>query len=152
MNGSILLIPIIAIVLGLGTGMLSIFLNYRKRKDMFALYHQERMAAIEKGIELPPLPTDFFHDDGPSRRSSHGTLLGGLVLVFTGLALYLALHFTVSRTDAGGDVALYALIPAGIGAACLVYYFTVGRKVAAAMEEERKARMSDAAQLRNRPA
>ena len=72
--------------------------------------------------------------------------------VYKRQALYLALHFTVSRTDAGGDVALYALIPAGIGAACLVYYFTVGRKVAAAMEEERKARMSDAAQLRNRPA
>lgn len=140
-------VPIIAIVMVFGTGMLSIYLNYRKRKDMFALYHQERMAAIEKGIELPPLPEDFFHEEPSrrSRRSSHGTLLTGLILVFTGLTLYLALHFTVSPTDAGGNVALYALIPCGIGAACLLYYFIVGRKAAIAMEEERKARLADAA-------
>jgi hypothetical protein len=139
-----LLIPIIAIVMVFGTGMLAIYVNYRKRKDMFALYHQERMAAIEKGIELPPLPEDFFHEDGrrgrSPRRAGHGALLFGLILLFAGLALYLALHFTVPHTDNGGDVALYALIPAGMGAACLIYYFAVGRKVAAAIEAERQAR------------
>ena len=147
----IILIPIVAIVMGIGAGMLNLFLDYRKRKDMFALYHQERMAALEKGIELPPLPEDFFHEE-PPRRAPHGTLLTGLILVFAGLALYLAVHFTVSRTDTGGDVALYAFVLCGIGAACLLYYFTVGRKVAAAMEEERKARLADAARGRNPPA
>ena len=133
--------------------MLGIFLNYKKRKDMFALYHQERMAAIDKGIELPPLPEDFFRADGdPSRRSPHRALLVGLVLVFIGLTLYLALHFTQTRTDAGGDVALYALIPAGCGAAYLIYYFTVGRKLAVAMEEERKARLAESAPAQTPPA
>jgi hypothetical protein len=146
-----LFIPIIAIVMVFGTGMLAIFLNYRKRKDMFALYHQERMAAIEKGIELPPLPEDFFHENGrPHRRSPHKTLLSGLVMVFVGLALYLALHFTVPRTDGGGDPALYALIPLGIGVACLIYYFTVGRKLAAAMEQEQKAKQVEAARVQNK--
>ncbi len=146
-------IPIIAIVMGIGIGMLTVYLNYRKRKEMFALYHQERMAAIEKGIEQPPLPEDFFHEDGkPSRRSSHGTLLGGLILVFVGLTLYLALHFTGTRTDEGGDAGLFALIPAGIGVACLIYYFTVGRKLAAAMEEDRKTRLAEASRARNLPA
>jgi hypothetical protein len=145
-----LLIPILAIVMGLGTGMLSIYLNYKKRRDMFALYHQERMAAIEKGTELPPLPEDFFHEDGgPSRRSPHRALLIGLILVFIGLTLYLALHFTGTRTDAGSDAAPYALIPAGIGAAYLIYYFTVGRKFAAEMEEARKARLAEAAKVQN---
>ncbi|MGO8764619.1 MAG: hypothetical protein ACLQSR_05715 [Limisphaerales bacterium] len=148
------LIPIVAIVMGIGIGMLSIYLTYRKRKEMFALYHQERMAAIEKGIELPPLPEDFFRENGgrPHRRSPHRTLLYGLVLVFIGLTSYLALHFTVPRTEAGGDPALYALIPGGIGAACLIYYFTVGRRLAAEMEEERKARLAEAARARNLPA
>ena len=148
-------IPIVAIVMGIGCGMLQIFLHYRKRKDMFALYHQERMAAIEKGIDLPSLPEDFFQEtDGRSRRrhSPHGTLLGGLILVFIGLTLYLALHFGGVRTDGGGDAGLFALIPAGIGAACLIYYFTVGRKLAAAQEEERKARLAELAQGRNPPA
>lgn len=145
------LIPIVAIVMVFGTGMLSIYLNFRKRRDMFALYHQERMAAIEKGVELPPLPEDFFHEDGgkPRRRARHGTLLGGLILAFLGLALYIALHFTVPRTDGGGDVALYALIPTGIGIACLIYYFAVGRKIALAIDAERKPDLADAAPPRN---
>ena len=147
----IILIPIVAIVMVFGTGMLNLFLNYRRRRDMFALYHQERMAALEKGIELPPLPEDFFHE-APSRRSPHGTLLTGLILVFAGLTSYLALHFTVSPTDAGGDAALYALIPCGIGAAFLLYYFIVGRKAATAMEEERKARLADESRAKNPPA
>jgi hypothetical protein len=146
-----LMIPIVAIVMIFGTGMLHIYLNYRKRRDMFALYHQERMAAIEKGIELPPLPEDFFHEESngakPARRAGHGTLLSGLILLFIGLTLYLALYFTVPQGDV--NVALYALIPAGIGAAFLIYYFAVGRKVVAALETERQARLAEAARGRN---
>ena len=145
-------IPIIAIVMGLGTGMLSLYLSYRKRKDMFLLYHQERMAAIEKGIDLPPMPEDFFHETGqPSRRSPHRAFLLGLILLSVGLTLYLALHFTGTHTDNGSDAGLYALIPAGIGAAYLIYYFTVGRKLAAVMEEERKSKLAQPTQTRNTP-
>ncbi len=132
-----MLIPIIAIVMGIGIGMLSIMLNYRKRKEMFALYHQERMAAIEKGIELPPLPEAFFCEDS-NPRSPHGTLLGGLVLVFIGVALLIALYFVVSPR-----IALFALIPLGIGLALLIYYFAVGRKEALAIEADRKARAAE---------
>ena len=96
-----MMIPIIAIVMIFGTGMLAIYFNYRKRRDMFALYHQERMAAIEKGIELPPLPEDFFREDGkggkPARRGGHGTLLFGLILLIAGLTLYIALHHTLKQ-------------------------------------------------------
>jgi len=142
-----LFIPIIAIVMVFGTGMLGMYMRYRKHKEMFALYHQERMAAIEKGIDLPALPEDFFREtDRRQRRlTSHGTLLGGLVLVFIGLTLYLAIHYSGVRTDEGGDAGLFALIPAGIGAACLIYYFTVGRKLALALDEERKARLAELA-------
>ncbi len=146
-------IPIIAIILGLGTGMLAMYLNYQRRKDMFALYHQQRMAAIEKGIELPPLPDNLFLENGRHfERSPHRTLLIGLILLFIGLTLYPALHFSGVRTDEGGDAALFALIPAGIGVAYLIYYFTVGRKLAAAMEAEQRASQSEAARLRNPPA
>jgi hypothetical protein len=148
-----LLIPIIAIVLGLGTGMLAIYLNYQRRKDMFALYHQQRMAAIEKGIELPPLPENLFHENGRHfQRSPHRALLIGLILLFIGLTLYPALHFSGVRTDEGGDAALFALIPAGMGMAYLIYYFTVGRKLALDMEAEQKASQAEAARLRNPPA
>lgn len=139
----VFLIPIVAIVMGLGTGMLAMYLNYLKRKEMFALYHQQRMAAIEKGIDLPSLPEDFFREDiQPFRRSPHRSLLRGLVLVFIGLTLYPALYFTGVHNDNNGDVALYALIPIGIGCAHLIYYFAVGRKLASAVEDERKEKLA----------
>jgi Domain of unknown function (DUF6249) len=146
----VFMVPIIAIVMGLGIGMLNIYLNYRKRKEMFALYHQERMAAIEKGIELPPLPEDFFHEDcKPSRISPHRTLLSGLILTFIGLTLYIALHVSVPHSESSGDPSSFALIPGGIGVACLIYYFTVGRKLAFIAEEERKARLAEKNRTRN---
>jgi hypothetical protein len=138
-----LLVPIIAILVGVGIATFRIYLNYRNRKEMFAMYHQERMAALDKGIELPPLPEDFFHDDGarPRRRSPHRTLLAGLVMLFIGLTLYLALYMTTQPTNSGGNVALFALIPVGIGLALLIYYFTVGRRLAEDMEAEQIARI-----------
>jgi hypothetical protein len=68
-------------------------------------------------------------------------------MLFIGLTLYPAIHFTEAHTDGGGDPAMFGLIPAGIGVAYLIYYFAVGRKIAAAMEEERKARLAAEAQV-----
>ena len=50
------MIPVITIVLGIAIGMLAIYLSHRKRRELFAHYHQERMAAIEKGVDCPPWP------------------------------------------------------------------------------------------------
>ena len=43
------MIPIVAIVMGVGIGMLSLFLDYRKKREMFALHHKERLAADRQG-------------------------------------------------------------------------------------------------------
>jgi hypothetical protein len=133
-----LLIPIIAIVMGIGTGIITLYLNYRKRREMFALYHQERMAAIEKGIELPPLPDEFFSDNCKPR-SPHGRLLTGLIWSFIGLSWMIAFYLKPTRGMDGA--AIYGLIPATIGLAYLVYYFAVGKKEAEQLEAERKARL-----------
>src|SRR5262249_44042120 len=141
----VFVVPIVAIVMVFGTGMMGIYFKYRQRKELFALYHQERMAAIEKGVELPPLPEDFFQDrfgrafrgsspDGwpLRRRSPHRTLLGGLIWLFSGAALFVSLQLMNIRLNDSSDgtsvpLSPVALIPAGIGLACLIYYFTVGR-------------------------
>jgi Domain of unknown function (DUF6249) len=127
-----MLIPIIAIVMGIGIGMLAVFLNYRKRVQMFELFHKERLAAIDKGIELAPIPEEFFSDNGKPA-SPHGTLLAGLIFTFTGLGLFLTLHAYHP------DAALYALIPVSFGLAFLIFYFTVGKKQAEAIEARRQA-------------
>jgi len=117
-----LMIPIISIILGIGCGMFALYLNYQKRKSMFTLYHQERMAALEKGVDLPPLPDALFsEEDRPANPRRH--LLKGLAWLFTGLGLGIALFFTVA-----GDWALFCLVPVGLGTAHLIYYFVEGRR------------------------
>jgi hypothetical protein len=135
-------IPITAIVMGIAAGIVGMITDARKRERMFALYHQERMAAIEKGMELPPLPEEFFYNG--KQKSPHHRLLMGLILLFLGGVLFLALY-----VNQGIGTALYALIPAGIGVAMLIYYFAIGKKQAETMEEERKAKQAEASRGRS---
>ena len=128
-----LLIPIISIIMGIGIGMLAIYLGYRKRKELFDLYHQERMAAIEKGIECPPWPDRLLGDeDAPPSPRRH--LLKGLVWLFIGLAGTVAVYATFDLRHA-----LFGLIPIGIGLAHLIYYFVEGKREAEAAEQASSA-------------
>ena len=104
---------------------------------MFALYHQERMAAIERGIELPPFPAGIISEDsGGSRpRSPHSDFGWGLFWLLGGLALLIAMYFNNK-----GSESLYALIPIAIGLHYLIYYYVVGKKEARALEAEQKQR------------
>jgi len=132
-----LLIPITGIVMGVGLGMLGMYLEYRKRKEIYTLYHQERMAAIDKGLELPPLPEAFF-TDSTRPRSPRGQLLKGLIWLFTGSAVTMALF-----ANAFGAQALYGLIFVALGAAYLVNYFAVGKRQAEMMEAAEKAKLAE---------
>ena len=49
-------IPIIAIVMSLAIPIVFAIVDYRRRRDIVEAHHKERMAAIERGMELPPLP------------------------------------------------------------------------------------------------
>ena len=122
------MIPVISINMGTGIAMLAIYLGYRKRRDLCQHYHQERMAAIEKGIECPPWPDRLLADEN-TPHSPRRHLLKGLVWLFIGLGGMVAVYVAV-----GHDQALWGLIPAGIGLAHLIYYFVEGRKEAEAAE------------------
>lgn len=120
----VFVIPIVAIVMGIGIAMLAVVVDYRKKRDMFALHHKERMAAIEKGMELPPLPPQFF-EDGRRRRMRHpsDSLRRGLVLLFIGIAV------TVAMYQSAPDAYLWGLVPGAVGVAFLLYYAIAGRKI-----------------------
>jgi len=135
-----LLIPIISIVMGCGIPIVWIVTDYRKRKAMFALHHQERMAAIEKGIELPPLPIGLLSEDfGSSKpRSPHSDFGWGLFWLLGGVALLIATYFN----DKGAE-SLYSLVPIAIGVHYLIYYAVVGKKEALAIEAEQKAKAAE---------
>lgn len=126
-----LAIGFVAVIMGCGIPIVAIYLEYRKRKDIFVLYHQERMAAIEKGIELPPLPEGYAEgvtgEDGKASkpRSPASGFGAGMIWLLTGLALMVALYF-----NGKGAVTLYGMIPVALGLAYLINYFAITKKAA----------------------
>ena len=116
-----LLIPLAGIVVPLSIPIVWIVLNYRKRRRLMELYHTERMAAIERGMDLPPLPLELL--DGRTRRR-RSSLLPGLVWFFIGLAV--SAGWLISGFDDDLPV-IGGLIPLGIGLAYLIYYYVEGR-------------------------
>lgn len=116
-----LAIPIIAIVMGIGIGMLSVYLDYRKKRDIFELHHKERMAAIEKGMEVPPLPPEFFRDARGNCQPGD-RLRRGLVMLFVGVAV------TIALTQVAERYALWGLVPIAVGLANLLAYFINSRR------------------------
>ena len=119
------LVAVVAIAFAFGMP-LSIVLTYlivtyRKRLKLMELHHAERMAAIERGMELPPLPIEML--EGGRRRRRSTSLLPGLVWFFIGVAILIALQ---SIAD---EEAMIGLVPTGVGLAYLIYYFAEGRKI-----------------------
>jgi hypothetical protein len=112
-----LLIPIFGIVFGVGVAIVAIIAGHREKLKRAEHRHRERIAALEKGIELPPEP-DF---DLEHKRAS--SLKSGVMGLLIGIVLYFAL-----REVADEDVALFGLIPAAVGIANLVSYFVESRK------------------------
>jgi len=125
------IIPIFGILFGIGGPVTVVIvwftLNYHKRRKLMELHHTERMAAIERGMEIPPLPIELI--DGrsvPKRRRT--ALLPGLVWFFVGLAVVVGSLVG----DVDGEIPVFlGLIPLGIGLAYLIYYFVEGRNVEA---------------------
>ncbi|MFZ5542007.1 MAG: DUF6249 domain-containing protein [Pseudomonadota bacterium] len=113
------MIPLVAIVMGIGIGMLALWIDYRKKREIFELHHRERMLAIERGMEVPPLPDNLFGSEGGSERRRRTTLHTGLVwlLVAVGIAIALAVNV-------GPGAAAWALIPGAVGLADIIFYLT----------------------------
>ncbi len=116
-------IPIVAIIMSLSIPIVFAVIDYRRRRDIVEAHHKERMAAIERGMELPPLPETFFRSFNYDRKPRH--LLTGMIWTFVGAGLFVALQEVASR-----DVAWFALMPIGVGLALLIYYVVEGRKQA----------------------
>lgn len=127
-----MLIPIVAIVMGVGLGMLALYLTHKRRE----MYHKERLAAIEKGVELPP---EAFFEGQLAAKSPRVYLLRGLVWLFVGVATVVFM-FALSKTIPGEGppqgVAFMGLIPVAIGLAYLIFYFIEGKK----MKEEKETK------------
>src|SRR2546425_12700155 len=83
-----LLIPIISVTVSLGALIVWIVVWYRRRLREIDCHHRERMAAIEKGLELPPEALPQPEQMPPLSRY----LLRGLICLGIGLALTFDVH------------------------------------------------------------
>jgi Domain of unknown function (DUF6249) len=110
-----LCIPIIAVVLGMSLAMQRSWLDYKKKKEVFELHHRERMAAIDKGLEVPALPVDLFSVSEMPRRC-RDSLRSGLIWTLVGAAVTIALYLEDKEHWAWGLIAI------AVGVANLLHY------------------------------
>jgi len=109
-------IPIVAIVFGIGIAMLGLWTDHVRRTQILEHQHRERMAAIEKGITLPPTRAEVEVSRADRKTDPARILRSGVLLLGLGIVLYFAIN------EAGGrEGALFGFIPATLGLANLAY-------------------------------
>ncbi len=96
-------------------GILGLVLNYRHRRHLIDLIHKERMSAMERGLEAPPLPgrSGGWRNEVPAA----SYLQRGLLFTLLGISLMAAFGF-----NAGAKSALWGLPVAAFGLAHLILY------------------------------
>jgi hypothetical protein len=118
-----ILIPLSAIVLGIGLSFWSIYWNHQKRQ----LQYRERQLMIEKGMTPPPMLIE------EERRSMtpESSLRRGIVLVSLAIGLAAAAIFLGSSGGSGQPMrglGVAAAIVGSLGVGNLVYYAIARRK------------------------
>jgi hypothetical protein len=103
----IVLFSMIPAVLALLIPIIAIWTSHRRQLQEVEARHRERLAAIEKGLPVPPDPV------APPRKVG-SPLLRGLVWLGVGLALVYG--------DVNWQLSRIGWIPAAIGAAYLIFY------------------------------
>lgn len=115
-------IGLVSATLALSIPIIYIVLRARRAQKAMELVHAQRMAAIERGMELPPTSLEFGIE--PVRGKPRTALLPGLMWLFVGLAIT---GSNLTGYDDGPPL-FVGLIPIGIGLAYLIYYFVEERK------------------------
>ncbi len=121
-----LLIPIISVTISLGALIVWILVAHRRRVREIDCRHKERMAAIEKGLELPPEP----HPEAAQMAPRARYLLRGLIWLGVGLAITFGGRNWLQAPMGGSG-----WIAVAVGVAYLIFYFVEGRKTAAPKRE-----------------
>jgi hypothetical protein len=111
------------------------WLRHKRR----ALIHQERLAAIEKGVDLPPLERETKHRAWNVQRT---LLLAGMIWLSIGLCAFVTLSALVwSPANAAlqipSGIQWIGLGPAAIGLSHLIVYWAGKKKERSAEEDDR---------------
>jgi len=123
-------IPIVAIVGGITVAIVRVI----GRQRLIELAQQERIAALQRGVDLaklPPLPNLALDDDlallsGPERdrRRAQGLLIGGIITLAVGIGVAAFLSFM----QPNDNVWAVGIIPGSVGLALLLSAWIVSPK------------------------
>lgn len=116
-----MLIPLLTVTVSLGALIVWIVVWHRRRVHEIDCRHKERMAAIEKGLELPPEPLPQPERTLPRSRY----LLRGLIWLGIGLAITFGGRDWLQAPMGGSG-----WIAVAVGAAYLIFFFVEGRRAA----------------------
>ena len=122
-----MLIPILSVTVSLAALIVWIVMWHRRRIHEVDCRHKERMAAIEKGLELPPESLPQPQQVPPRSRY----LLRGLIWLGVGLAITFGGHDWLQAPIGGAG-----WIPVAVGVAYLIFYFVEGRTASAPKRDE----------------
>lgn len=113
-----LMIPICGILGGVAVAIIWLATDYKRRAQLVELHHKERLAAIERGVDVPPLPPELFdrEDRIDPLDARSRALRRGLTFLLVGLAVAAAL--AINRDN---ESAAWGLIPIAIGVANLIF-------------------------------
>jgi len=126
-----LLVPIISVTVSLGALIVWIVVWYRRRMHEVDCRHKERMAAIEKGLELPPESLPQPEQMAPRSRY----LLRGLIWLGVGLAITFG-----GRDWMQGPLGGSGWIAVAVGAAYLIFYVVEGTRASVPKRDEPASR------------
>ena len=113
-----LLIPIITVTLSIAFAIVFVLASHRRKVHELEQRHKERMAAIDKGLDLPLEPIKEATSLARPRY-----LLRGLVWLGVGLALVLGTRDVLEE-----HAWTLGWIPVAVGAAYLIFYIVEGRR------------------------
>jgi hypothetical protein len=123
-------IPVMAIIAGVSLVIVRIVLDYRRKRDLLQLHHAERMAAIEKGIEIPPLPREFYLERSRRTYTPEEYLIRGLTWTLLGAAFMVAMWQMQQQ-----DIAWLGLVLLAMGIKNLLVYLITRRRVDLPMDQ-----------------
>jgi hypothetical protein len=111
-----ILIPL-AVFAFIGTIIVSsMYFKHQKQR----LWHDTARLALEKGQPVPTMPKD---EDAPRHRHRGGDIRAGLILIATGVGLYLFFNSMSNKNGAG----YIGAIPGLIGVALLLHGILMGQ-------------------------
>jgi len=135
---SVFVIPVVAIVFGIGIAMLGLWTDHKRRSLILEHQHRERMAAIERGVSLPPTTANA-ESASPNAPNPARVMRTGVLMLGLGIVLYFAID-----AAGGREGALFGLIPATLGLANLAYALVLFKKEGKAEAEKERNRSPQA--------